>query len=136
MVSAEGNNNLLYLPLDQLARESGANRSKRRSGSESVRVELEEEDLRKVADQVLQQLQRSSGPVRGREGRSWHIVDFGSWGWCWWHSGWPATASTSSCRPSVPCCCSLARWSTPMSSRGCTSSGPGLIRCASSMAAS
>jgi len=69
MVSAEGNNNLLYLPLDQLARESGANRSKRRSGSESVRVELEEEDLRKVADQVLQQLQRSSGPVRGREGR-------------------------------------------------------------------
>lgn len=67
MVSAEGNSNLLYLPLDQLVKNTSRTTGQAERSTEAP-VVLSESDVRSVADRVLQQLQRNS-QVRGREGR-------------------------------------------------------------------
>lgn len=68
MVSGgEGNNNLLYLPLDKLAERSLGDGAARR-GSSGTDDNLSDGDLESLADRVLQELQREN-QLRGREGR-------------------------------------------------------------------
>lgn len=67
VVTAEGNNNMLYLPLDQLMKRPARAANDSGSGSEQ-RTALTDSEVRSVADRVLQQLQRDN-QLRGREGR-------------------------------------------------------------------
>lgn len=67
MVSAEGNNNMLYLPLDQMVRQQQA-RSSSSSSSLPRTMTLSETELRSLANEVAKQLNRDN-QLRGRGGR-------------------------------------------------------------------
>jgi len=58
MVDVEGGNNMLYLPLDRIGQNTGG-------GSEA----LSEQDIRKIADRVLRQAQRTTPSSRRADPR-------------------------------------------------------------------
>lgn len=63
MVDVEGGNNMMYLPLDKLGQGSGVSRA---SGSSRVNVNLNDQDTREIANQVIEQLRRESSNNRTR----------------------------------------------------------------------
>ncbi len=68
LVDVEGGNNMMYLPLDKLVNQSEQGRSLSPSGSSSP-VRLDDESLRQVTNQVIDQITRQRQVINRREGR-------------------------------------------------------------------
>ncbi len=68
LVDVEGGNNMMYLPLDKLVNQSEQGRSLSPSGSNSP-VRLDDESLRQVTNQVIDQITRQRQVINRREGR-------------------------------------------------------------------
>lgn len=68
LVDVEGGNNMMYLPLDKLVNQSEQGRALSPSGSNSP-VRLDDESLRQVTNQVIDQITRQRQVINRREGR-------------------------------------------------------------------
>ena len=64
LVDVEGGNNMMYLPVDKLIQNSGSRQTSGASGD----IRLDDQSLRSVTNQVVDQIRQSQATTR-REGR-------------------------------------------------------------------
>lgn len=69
LVDVAGGNNMMYLPLDKLVQQSGQSRQMVAPRAGSGPVRLDDESLRQVTNQVIDQITRQRQVINRREGR-------------------------------------------------------------------